>query len=256
MQPNELVRLLTDLFERRKAKNPRYSLRAYARSLGMYSANLSRLMNGKRAITYAQASKILDVLKITEPGLRFRILEEALEKKKTADPSSSTSYTEVDLDRFAMIRDWQHGAILCLLQIKPSLTTLAIAKRLSLTPKVVQESLERLERIGLLAKIENGWKPVQTHHATSVAQVPNADLQECNRQFLELARQSLTEFPFDRREHCGITMTVNPERLPLLKKAMRDFLERAEAIADDGSPKSVYRLNLQLFPLLKKDFET
>ena len=249
----ELIRLLEELYEQRKAKNHRYSLRAFAKSLGMHSATLSRLMTGTRRVTYEQAFKLMDQLKISDPELRLRIAEETAGPRRSK--ASERPYAEVDLTRFAVIRDWQHSALLCALEIRPTLTPAALGKQLGLSTDVIEQSLARLERVGLLRKQDRGWKVVQPNQATAQSPVPNEHLAECNRQYLDLARLSLTECPFELREHVGITMTVNPERLPLLKKAMRDFLERAAAIVDDGSPKSVYRLNLQLFPLVKKDFE-
>lgn len=63
--PHHIEMLLTE-FSRRKVKNPRYSLRAYAKSLGMSSATLSRILSLNQEISLDAAKKIIKKLKYTD----------------------------------------------------------------------------------------------------------------------------------------------------------------------------------------------
>lgn len=54
------------IFNERKDKNPRYSLRAFARSLGVSSGQLSEILSGKRPLSHKLARRIAIALALTE----------------------------------------------------------------------------------------------------------------------------------------------------------------------------------------------
>lgn len=57
---------LISIFNERKEKNSRYSLRAYARSLGVSSGQLSEILSGKRPLSHKLARRISIALALTE----------------------------------------------------------------------------------------------------------------------------------------------------------------------------------------------
>ena len=57
---------LMTTFNERKDKNPRYSLRAFARSLGVSSGQLSEILSGKRPLSHKLARRIAIALALTE----------------------------------------------------------------------------------------------------------------------------------------------------------------------------------------------
>lgn len=57
---------LITIFNERKEKNPRYSLRAFARSLGVSSGQLSEILSGKRPLSHKLARRISIALALTE----------------------------------------------------------------------------------------------------------------------------------------------------------------------------------------------
>ena len=60
---SELVRVhLLHEFRERKRRNPKYSLRAFARTLQIDSATLSKILKGSRTLTYANSEKLLSAL--------------------------------------------------------------------------------------------------------------------------------------------------------------------------------------------------
>ena len=57
---------LITIFNERKEKNPRYSLRAFARSLGVSSGQLSEILSGKRPLSHKLARRISIALTLTD----------------------------------------------------------------------------------------------------------------------------------------------------------------------------------------------
>jgi transcriptional regulator with XRE-family HTH domain len=66
---------------RRKSKNPRYSSRAFSKSLGVDNGLLSRLLSGKSLLSLDLADKISKKLKMTNETRRAFILS-AIEEQK------------------------------------------------------------------------------------------------------------------------------------------------------------------------------
>lgn len=57
---------LISIFNERKDKNPRYSLRAFARSLGVSSGQLSEILSGKRPLSHKLARRVSIALALTD----------------------------------------------------------------------------------------------------------------------------------------------------------------------------------------------
>lgn len=72
---------LTAEFERRKLRNSRYSLRAYARALNVDNGFLSKLMSGKALLSLDLADTLCAKLKL-DPQTRARFLLSAAEEQK------------------------------------------------------------------------------------------------------------------------------------------------------------------------------
>lgn len=62
---NTAAEFLITTFNERKEKNPRYSLRAFARSLGVSSGQLSEILSGKRPLSHKLARRISIALALT-----------------------------------------------------------------------------------------------------------------------------------------------------------------------------------------------
>ncbi len=61
-------------FDERKEKNPRYSLRAFARSLGVSSGQLSEILSGKRPLSHKLARRISIAMTLTDGQSKNLIL--------------------------------------------------------------------------------------------------------------------------------------------------------------------------------------
>src|SRR5580698_8295148 len=66
--------ILEEELSRRAEVNPRYSLRAMARALGIEPGALSEILSGKRVPSYKMAQKILAALEL-EPETQTQFLE-------------------------------------------------------------------------------------------------------------------------------------------------------------------------------------
>lgn len=241
-----LIDHMKRIFAERSRKNPSYSLRAFARSLGMDSSTVSAILKGKRPLTIKTARKIVEGLNITNPvEAQALMMSSFTEEEAPAVPG----YTELAMEAAEAISSWQHFAILALLELEGfNGRERSISERLNIPFGVVSESLNRLEKLGLVARNINQWKLTGKNMSTP-SQVPSSALREGHRQYILKALHSLENDPTEWREVSGITMAVSRSRLAEAKVMIQEFRRRLSTYMEEGPRDAVFRLNIQLFPL-------
>ena len=98
------ISVLRAELERRQAANARYSLRAFARDLGISHTLLSLIASGKRALSEELARKIIATSKL--PKNERDIMALGL------PPEAPQQREKLSLEMFAMMADWVRDAIL------------------------------------------------------------------------------------------------------------------------------------------------
>lgn len=245
---DDVRRFLYDRLEQGRSKNPSFSLRAFARTLRMSPATLSQMISGKRPITLSTAKKICEGLCLS-PLEEQRILSALMRPDHSTTSRAPSSSFQLELDRFKLVSDWYHFAILSLTEIKASKPEpMWISRRLGIQQGVVKDAIDRLIRLGLLEVRGKRWRQITP--STSVSSpVPNLAIQKYHRQILEKAANSLNEAPILEREFGAITMAVNPDQIDLAKTMIREFRTNLSQVLEKGKKERVYTLAVQLFPL-------
>lgn len=236
-------------FADRCRKNPAYSLRAFSRSLGMDSSSVSAIMNGKRPLTIKSARKIMTGLDIVNPVQAQALISETFADKKDQD---ATNYKNLTLETSETIAFWQHYAIMALMQLKDfKATERNMALRLNIPIGIVWECLDRLEKLDLIRRESKGWE-LTGKNVSTPSDISSGVLREGHRQYIDKALQSLESDPVETRDISGMTMAISKSRLKEAKKLIQDFRRKLCVFLEDGNLDSVYRLNIQLFPLTQE----
>lgn len=243
--------LLKQELARRCQKNARYSLRAFANSLGLSSSFVSKLINGQRPLT----AKVLDQLsgKIEIPPeqvLAFRQkingTQVSLQKQKTIE------FYQLKLDQFAFISDWQHFAILEMMTL-PNCKFAAeeFSKGLSITTYEAQAAIDRLVRLSLVEKTKNNKWRLKTENGSAIdSSVNSGAAKKLQKQLLEKAIQAIDEIPLDHRSQSAMTMAIPSSRLNEAKELIKQFRRQfTEIMQSKGERDSVYQLSVSFFPL-------
>lgn len=236
--------LLAELDLRRK-RNSLYSLRAFARDLGLGVGSLSEVLAGKRELSKSNLMKVLPNLNLSK---------EELESLLKRDETPRTPVEEHQLlleDQFKLIADWYYLAILNLAKIKNNKSSAAwISDRLGIDNYLAIEALERLQRLGLL-KIEKSKLVRTSKPLTTSADLPSTAIRKHHSQNLALAEKTLHSVPVDLREFGSVTMPVNLKNLPKVKALLLKTRKKAADLLEDNNTTEVYTLSFQLFPLTK-----
>ncbi|MBK9294828.1 MAG: TIGR02147 family protein [Oligoflexia bacterium] len=236
-------------YQKRFEKNPLYSLRAFAKSLGMSHTVLSLVINGKRRLSKKAVFKITDHFGL-DPATQAKLLNH--EEKMTYNYKQD--YEQMNLDMFSVIADWENYGILSLLEIPNSkFESQWIAKRLGITLFQAKAAMERLLRLGLIEKQKNkrykqSGKPIKIDNKISTPIT-----RKFQKQVLEKAIASIENDPAEMRDITSITFAMNPEDISWAQLKIREFRRHlCEELEKKGKPKEVYNLSVQLYPLTKK----
>jgi uncharacterized protein (TIGR02147 family) len=240
-----------------KIKNPRVSVRSLAKQLSVPAGTLSLVLLGKRPISRKLALKFADAL-FLDPIERAKI-EADFEKKKTLsksrkEPASDRWKPEnlrLSADQFHVMKDWWHYAILNLITTDEFRDDpLWIAARINLEVRVVQEALDRLERLKLLVRDGSGRLKRQHRNLQTTDDIPNLSVRYAHLQNLELARGALERVALDDRDFSWLTLPVDFSRMKEMKLMVREFQDQfLQKFGQEKGANEVLQVCLQLFPL-------
>jgi uncharacterized protein (TIGR02147 family) len=244
----------------RTSKNPAYSLRAFAKNLGLAPSYLSAVMNGKKSLSPDTAYAVTEKLNLGEQeAAYFRVLaqiegtknpalrESLLQRAQTLSPTVVVS--DLSVDQFKMMADWHHSAIVAAtdlsdIEVNPD----RIAKILGLSLAEVQVAVERLIRLKVLERESEGRLKQVASHSRLVSQKPNRAVRSYHRQNLEKAIENLSQHAPDERFFGSETFCIDDSHLEEFRKLCNQFLDSALVLANKAKTKNqVYHLGVQFF---------
>lgn len=238
--------------------NPSYSLRAYARALGVDSSYISKLLNGKRDISPKVVQRLAPKLGLSPEQIR-KISKTKKELKNGEQVVSASAlqanYTQVTEDIFQLISDWYHYAILELVTVEGFRSEPKwISNMLGIKVPEVNDALERLFRLGMLKKSERGsYIIVPKNHSTIGTQYTTAALKKMQEQVLSMAIGALQETPIEERDQSAMTMAIDSDLLPEAKEKIKKFRrELCDFLQTGRKTDRVYHMSLSLYPISKK----
>lgn len=191
-----------------------------------------------------QRELLFDVLE-KERTLRRNRARLKLLSHHTATPETS----QIDENTLRVIAGWQHLAILSLLQISGFRWSAKwVGGRLGISEEEARSYMKRLKKLKLVEKTPQGWKRTARPIRTS-SDVPSLALRQAHREHLALACRALDQVPVEQRDITGITMAIDPQKIPQAKKLIRNFRHALAEILEQDEKKEVFHLNISLFPL-------
>lgn len=258
--------LLNEEFEKRKDLNSAYSLRAFARDLGISAPRLSQVLKQKHGLSLEAASKIAEKLKLNSEtkqwfcdsvgsiharGFNERVnFKEKIKQYKTV----AKSYSELQLEYFKVISDWYHFAILELTYLKDFKNDFRwIALTLEISEEEVFAAIERMKNLDLIRE-ENGKLVDVFKFLATPSDTPSLSLKKFNTQLMKKAMEAMYEQEVHNREYSSNIFAINKEQLPEFKDHIRNFRRELEGKAASTKEKNaVYCLGIQLFELTTGD---
>jgi uncharacterized protein (TIGR02147 family) len=247
---NPAVWLRQELVERVR-RNPSYSLRAFAKQLGIPASRVSDIINEKRPITANNARLIAHSLGLNAADKDFflKSILEVKRKTKLQGSSQKLDYIQIQDDIFSSISEWYHFAVLELTKVEGFRSDVRwISRRLGVSPHLIREAIDRLVRLNMLVADKNGnFKMAKSF--TTTHDIPSSALVASHKQSLELAIKSLSDTPVSLRDVSSITFAMNIKKIPEAKARIQKFRRQLTKHLESGPSNEVYNLNIQLVPV-------
>ena len=244
--------LQNELIERCK-RNPKYSLRAFARTLAIEPSALSKILKAKRMITPTMLSRLGIKLGLGPKEIELYKKRLGIKKMKSS-VRTEKEYKQLTVDTFHIISDWYHYAILELTTVKDFVPSPPwISKALGLTVSEVNIAVDRLKRLEFLQVEEDGsWKDCSGEITTVGNDFTAAAFRKLQSQVLTMGQAALEEVPLETRDQTSMTMAIDTQKMPEAKKLIQDFRRELCAFLQATSERDeVYQLGISLYPLTK-----
>lgn len=228
-------------------KNPHYSLRAFARDVGVHAASLSECFSDKRQFSPKMAKKIIEKLSLSS--------EKKEELIGVLDNNGVPVYTDIeraqlDNDHYFIVSDPIYYSILCLLETKSFKEDHQwMAKRLKTSVEHIEVALERLERVKLLLRTEQGKLIYNGNaHLNTTDDIASASLRLRHIGNLDGARDALVNLPVDQRYFNFETLALSLENIPEAKRIINEARSKLVQLSTNGDKDEVYEFCFNFFP--------
>jgi len=259
---------LRDWFEARKASNPRFSHRLFARLAGHRSpSQLLLVIQSKRNLTPESTDAYCRAMGLgLQDAAFFRALVQ-LDQAKT-DAERNEAWAQISASRrflrarsiegrgFEALSTWYMPAVRELAQrpdFRPDPAWIARAIRPRIKPAEAKRALTVLLELGLL--VEDGDGNVVVGEATYATphEVAGLAVHNYHRGMLERAVDSIDGSDPAERHLCAVTAAVPESLLPKLKAELDAVQERLLDLCDGAleaaAGERVVQLSLAMFPL-------
>lgn len=247
-------KFLAEELERRLAKNPLYSLRAFARDLGISKTHLAEILRGNNQLSLDSAAKFVKKLNLSAvDAINFMDMVEIesgnsertrLQAKMRLE-ARHINFRNLEPEEFSPISDWHFMPLMELLTLPlESHSPEYLASRLGVSKEIIEQALQTLLRQNLISQVdskyvitENTTKPVASHI-----------IRQYYRTNLDVAAQALEKQSIDNRDFSVITFTMSKRKLDLVKERLQQFRrELALELTQDQERDAVYTLSMNFF---------
>ncbi|MCT4641876.1 MAG: TIGR02147 family protein [Bacteriovoracaceae bacterium] len=260
---------LRDSWNKKRVYNKNFSLRAWARQLGMSShGTFYHIVQGKRPLPKKYVKAISNSLDLSPKESMY--LETLIDFSKAKTIEHKSYYRErlqdlapgrklnfYEIETFHFLKDPLNGAIIELTNLKGFKNDpLWIKDRLTIKASLndIQNTIKRLLDLDLL-KLDNKGNLVQSNSLLHTKQdIKNEALQEYHKNVLNLAAEQISEQEVNKREYNATAMGIKVKDIPRAKERVREFLSDfiREFEANYGQADEIFQLGIQYFGLTDK----
>ena len=256
--------VLKGVLVERSTRNRNYSLRALARDMGINASRLSEIFHGKDGLS---PTKAVDVAKrlafssseadqfvtmVQAQAARSLVVRTAA-KMKLETLQLNSEHMLLREDCVAALVGPHHFVLLELLRSPGTPTNAAwLSKKIGIDERETIAALDRLVRLGLIAKKQRRFKPTGQRFATT-SDVPSQTIRGYHESILQGAIWALTEQSVDEREFGASFILIAEENLSAMKQELREARRRViRKYEDIEKGTEVYCVATQAYRVTKK----
>ena len=254
---------LREILAEKQQKNPQFSLRAFAKVLGIQPSFLSLVLNGKRDISEEtvgliatnlelsstqarELSLLVRLEKVKNPAQRLQLLQDL----KVLRPDLS-HIRDLSVDQFKVISEWYHLPLQILIDLDDfEWSEENAARSLGVKENEIRLALERLSALELIDYTE-GSRP-KAVGGSRMIQSPehNQALKTYHESMFKKNIDALHSQGPDRRLTATLDVALNADQLEqaraILNQAQKKILKLCQT---RSAEKEIFHVSLNLFQL-------
>lgn len=252
----------------KKKRNPSFSIRAWAKSLGITShSQLHQMIYGKRAIPKKYLSNLVKNLNLTNGEIEY--LEALIDIQKAKSDEEKSFYLNKilskkkqlkvvfhEIESFDLVKNPLHFFILEIFQLKDRTFTVEKIKdmlQFDYSTAEIKRAIDTLLKLKLATKIsENEYAKIPNSIFTQ-NDVPSAAVREYHKNLSELSKVAIENQHVSEREFNAMSFNIKKENLADAKRAIREFREQfvEKFCAMESEGDQTYHLNVNFFAVTK-----
>lgn len=260
MQQEVYLQILQREFNKKKEKNPRYSLRIFARHLDIDHSTLSQIFSKKRGISENLAKKIVGNLTLTHHEKQKFLTSVdtcfARAKKKKASAAEKLSqiakYSNsvvVHQDPLNTINHWRYVAVYELVSNKRATNINQLVDILKISFDLTTTIVRQLCDLKVLED-NNGTLTSTASSIHTLNDIPSAAIAKYHASIAEKAAHSVITQHVLEREFQNLVISFSKEQMEGAKQMIRDFMSEFSTKYYNENPSTeIYSLSVNFFSL-------
>ena len=259
---------LAYLLEQKQTLNKRYSLRAFARDLGLENHGLlSLVLSKKRTLSVKFLNQVINRLQLENSEERYlKILvrfhnaenddDKALFSELIHEMRPDHTFDKISIEQSRALTDWRYLAVIGLVLLKdfnesPEWIANAIGRNID--SKTAAKILNELINVKLLFRNDNGELEFSSEDVLGPDEIPSGRIKKVQKEFLGLAQDAIDEQDIEQREFFQYTIGLNHEDVVEAKKILKDFRIKFVTKFKNDKADHLYQFGFQLFQLNKNN---
>jgi uncharacterized protein (TIGR02147 family) len=254
---------LVDGLKQRQAKNPTYSMRAFARDLGISPQKLNQVLTGKSGLSPQSAQSIAEKLALrkAESDVFMALVESKHHRSRFARIAAQervenlknwSGFQTIDPGELRSMSEWYHWAAYVLVDLddfRPDFDW--ISKKLGISAPLAAKAYDDLFALGLIREEAPGkWVRDASKFRVRTDQ-PSEHLRNYYRQLWEIANKALDAEPESRRDFSATMLSIGLDDIEFVKEECDAFHKSLidKISKRPGRAEAVYALAVQFFPI-------
>ena len=264
-------KFLQEFYELEKSLDSSFSYRVFAAAVGMDASLLLKILQGKRHISPKCIDVFVNFFHFKDAKAEyFREMiaygkakndEDVRSHFETLQKMRPAACRELDEARYCYFQQWYYPMIRSALDVfnyrgtqdAAALGECCIPK---LSASQVENAVDALLQLGL-AHARNDGRVVPTDaHLKTMEHWLSACISNYQSSIAELAGKSIQNTPKEKRDISTLTMALDSQQIDKIREILAKTRKAIVNVVNAMPPQicdSVYQLNFQLFPMMKKE---
>lgn len=244
----------------RQNENPSYSMRAFARDMGINPSQMSEVLGGKTGLSSKKAVVVAENLGLTEKETSiFKAMVEAEHgrspqiianaRKVLEESQHSGNFQNLSMEGFRFISDWIYFPILSTMELDNYDGSIDfIGTKLGLSNEETSEAIKTLLKLDII-DIKDGKFIISGEMFTTSHDIANQALKKFHKQHLRKSIEAIDKVDVKDRDITTMTMAIDKKKISEAKELIKNFRRSLCKLLESGDKNEVYNLNIQLIPL-------